>query len=230
MAVNKVIYDGRTIVDLTGDTVTPEKMLSGATAHDKSGAPIEGTIPTFSQALFIKPTTSDQGIPAGVHLGGGATVRGDEKLLPENIKSGVSIFDVLGTFEGEGGGLPSGISAIATGTVTPASDTMTLIVNHNLGVRPNFAAYVVLGDYSTFAKKGAAYASFFYRPSGTSIVLSEKTLSFFYDPTTGTFDSSAQKLNSTQTTTSGQLVAATEGSFLQGREYFWIVAKIDNAL
>ena len=41
--VNKVIYGGRTLIDLTGDTVSPDKLLTGVTAHDKSGAAIEGT-------------------------------------------------------------------------------------------------------------------------------------------------------------------------------------------
>lgn len=45
MAINKVIYGGDTLIDLTGDTVTPDKMLSGYTAHDKSGAAIEGICP-----------------------------------------------------------------------------------------------------------------------------------------------------------------------------------------
>lgn len=41
--VNKVIYGGRTLIDLTGDTVTEADILVGKTAHDKSGALIEGT-------------------------------------------------------------------------------------------------------------------------------------------------------------------------------------------
>lgn len=35
MAINKVIYGGETLIDLTGDTVTADKILSGFTAHDK---------------------------------------------------------------------------------------------------------------------------------------------------------------------------------------------------
>ena len=41
--VNKVIVNGVTKIDLTGDTVTPSTLIKGATAHDKSGAPITGT-------------------------------------------------------------------------------------------------------------------------------------------------------------------------------------------
>lgn len=40
---NKVIYGGTTLIDLTGDTVTAADILTGVTAHDKSGAPITGT-------------------------------------------------------------------------------------------------------------------------------------------------------------------------------------------
>lgn len=40
---NKVIYNGNTLIDLTGDTVTEDKMLYGYTAHDKSGEEITGT-------------------------------------------------------------------------------------------------------------------------------------------------------------------------------------------
>lgn len=45
MANNKVqLADGTVLVDLTEDTVTPQTMLSGTTAHDKSGAQITGTV------------------------------------------------------------------------------------------------------------------------------------------------------------------------------------------
>ena len=41
--VNKVIYGGNTLIDLTGDTVTADKILSGYTAHGASGAPLTGS-------------------------------------------------------------------------------------------------------------------------------------------------------------------------------------------
>ena len=47
MAVNKVVMntsDGaKTLIDLTGDSVTPETLAEGVTAHDSSGAMITGT-------------------------------------------------------------------------------------------------------------------------------------------------------------------------------------------
>lgn len=41
--VNKVIYGGQTLIDLTGDTVAQDQVLSGVTFHDKSGATLTGT-------------------------------------------------------------------------------------------------------------------------------------------------------------------------------------------
>lgn len=43
MAVNKVCINGETILDLSGDSVTPETLLAGATAHNAAGAQIVGT-------------------------------------------------------------------------------------------------------------------------------------------------------------------------------------------
>lgn len=41
--ISKVVYGGKTLIDLTSDTVTADKLLSGVIAHDKSGAAITGT-------------------------------------------------------------------------------------------------------------------------------------------------------------------------------------------
>lgn len=41
--VNKVVIGKETKLDLTADTITPDKLAKGITAHDKSGAPITGT-------------------------------------------------------------------------------------------------------------------------------------------------------------------------------------------
>ena len=43
MAINKIIYDGNTLIDLTGDTITASDLAYGVTAHDNSGSAITGT-------------------------------------------------------------------------------------------------------------------------------------------------------------------------------------------
>lgn len=58
--VNQVIVNGEAIVDLTTDTVSPEKMPFGVTAHDASGAPIEGSVSTGWSALSAGIRASDE--------------------------------------------------------------------------------------------------------------------------------------------------------------------------
>lgn len=44
MAVNKVEYAGKVLLDLTEDTVAEDQLLEGATAHDRSGQRIVGAL------------------------------------------------------------------------------------------------------------------------------------------------------------------------------------------
>lgn len=44
MAVNKVSYSGAVLIDLTSDTVTADKLLSGYTAHNAAGQEITGSL------------------------------------------------------------------------------------------------------------------------------------------------------------------------------------------
>ena len=56
MAINKVVYSGNTLIDLTQDTVTPETLAEGATAHNASGERIVGT---------MSGGGGESGLPAG---------------------------------------------------------------------------------------------------------------------------------------------------------------------
>jgi len=43
MAISKIIYNGKTLIDLTADSVSADKLLTGITAHGKDGSLITGT-------------------------------------------------------------------------------------------------------------------------------------------------------------------------------------------
>ena len=43
MAISKVIYGGETLIDLTADSITADKLLAGETAHGANGDKITGT-------------------------------------------------------------------------------------------------------------------------------------------------------------------------------------------
>ena len=56
MGNSKIVYYGETLIDLTGDTVEPAKLLKGVTAHDKAGDPITGTFEEVTPYAIISVT------------------------------------------------------------------------------------------------------------------------------------------------------------------------------
>lgn len=58
MGRSKVVYGGETLIDLTADTVNANSLLSGVTAHDRSGEQIIGEydVPSGSQTVTANGT------------------------------------------------------------------------------------------------------------------------------------------------------------------------------
>lgn len=52
----------------------------------------------------------------------------------------------IAAIEAGGGGLPDGVTAVATGTFTPATDTVGEFISHGLGVTPTFVYYYAEGS------------------------------------------------------------------------------------
>lgn len=173
MAINKVVYFGETLIDLTSDSVTKETLLSGATAHDKSGAIITGectfdvdsqdataavaeilsgktayargskltgTMPNNgSQTGVISTKAGSVTIKQGYHDGSGKiTIDATEqtKLVPENIRDGVTILGIAGTMSGTEGAQPQ------SKTVTPSTSDQTVLPDTDQGY--NYLSQVVV--------------------------------------------------------------------------------------
>lgn len=137
--INKVVYGGNTLIDLTGDTVAVGTLLSGVTAHDASGAIITGTCDydantsdatavvaevldtkTFYKngskltgtmpnrgavAGTISTVAGEYTVQQGYHDGSGKVAidsTEQAKIIASNIKDGVSILGVTGSYTGEG--------------------------------------------------------------------------------------------------------------------------------
>lgn len=97
--VNKVVYGGNTLIDLTDTTAVAGDVVRGKYFYDASGAKVAGNIQSQAAQTII-PTTVDQTIAAGQYLSGIQTIKGDVNLLAENIADGVTIFGITGTHKG----------------------------------------------------------------------------------------------------------------------------------
>lgn len=83
MEVNKVVYNGDTLLDLTSDTVTPQTLLSGATAHAANGQSISGTVDLNGKADKVANATA--GNFAGLDENGNLTDSGKSASDFDNV-------------------------------------------------------------------------------------------------------------------------------------------------
>ena len=85
------------VIEATGNA-TAADVLADKTFSNDSSAGVSGTM-TNNGAVTITPAASNQPIAEGYHDGEG-TVTGDSDLVADNIKKGVEIFNVTGTYKG----------------------------------------------------------------------------------------------------------------------------------
>jgi hypothetical protein len=158
--VNKVIYGGRILIDLTGDTVSPDNLLNGVTAHDKSGASIKGactwdvdsTDATVAEAEILSGKTA---YARGTKLTGtmpnrGAisqkiTTKAQEVTIPHGYHDGsgkVSI-DTIEQDKLIGNNIRQGVTILGVeGTLEPSSE----VTSQAKSVTPSTELQIVLPD------------------------------------------------------------------------------------
>lgn len=152
MAVSKVIYGGNVLIDLTGDTITKDKLLAGYKAHGADGEVVNGSCAfdvdssgataTAAEILAgkkaavkgamvngtmknngavtgaISAKTEQYTVPQGYHDGSGKVgiaSAEQEKIIPGNIREGVTLLGVTGTMSSTEGATPQAKS------VTPST-------------------------------------------------------------------------------------------------------------
>ena len=144
------VYLGSNAVDMQGGFVTGG--ASGAVLQSKTVSPSEsaqtikadngydglsqvtvnavsrtyvGSGVTKKSAATYTPGTSDQNIASGQYLNGTQTIKGDSNLTAANIKSGVSIFGVTGTYAGGGSSGGSGNNNVEAYAITDTNPSVS---------------------------------------------------------------------------------------------------------
>lgn len=85
--------------EITDATAVAVDILQGKVAYNNSGK-VTGSMATVNGST-ITPSTQDQIIQGNKYLSGNIVVSGSPNLLAENIKSGINIFGVTGSYTGE---------------------------------------------------------------------------------------------------------------------------------
>lgn len=144
------VYLGSDAVDMQGGFVTGG--ASGAVLQSKTVSPSEsaqtikadngydglsqvtvnavsrtyvGSGVTKKSAATYTPSTSNQTIAASQYLSGAQTIKGDANLVAGNIKSGVSIFGVTGTYAGGGSSGGSGNNNVEAYAITDTNPSVS---------------------------------------------------------------------------------------------------------
>ena len=143
------VYLGSNAVDMQGGFVTGG--ASGASLQSKTVSPSEsaqtvkadngydglsqvtvnavsktyvGSGVTKKSAATYTPGTSDQSIASGQYLNGTQTIKGDSNLTAANIKSGVNIFGVTGTYAGGGSSGGNGNNNVEAYAITDTNPSV----------------------------------------------------------------------------------------------------------
>ena len=157
---NKVIIGTEVKIDLSADTITADKLASGVTAHDKSGAPIVGTNDfdvnsqdaTAAVAEILKDKTAyargaklTGTMPNNGSISKEITTLAEEYTVPMGYHDGSGKVKIAETEQAKliPSNLKQGIEVLGvTGTLEPSSN----VTAHAKTVTPTFSTQTVLPD------------------------------------------------------------------------------------
>lgn len=190
MAYNKIIYGNKTLIDLTSDTVTADKMLTGATAHAADGTVITGTCAydvnsTDATVKVAEMLSGKTAYARGSKLTGSMPNNGAVNLTITDLDDSIAI--AQGYHDGSGKvaiaktekdkilaeNIKNGVVILGvTGTLSPASDVTASAVT----VTPKTTAQTILPetgkDYISQVNVAAiAYSESANSAGGTTVTI-----------------------------------------------------------
>ena len=221
----------------TAQIITPDSGydgLSAVTVGAISNTYVGSGVPKKGYQLFT-PTTENQIIQSGQYLTNNQIILGDENLTAENIRKGVSIYDVLGIFEGQNSG---SIAKFATGTFTLSSDNKAdYTVAHNLLEVPTFSLLVLCDDISSQSLV-LPYAIIWQLQVTKTMAIGSSVTTYLMRgsqicySSNGSLSTSAlsDTVSCYATTTTATFKGSSTYKLAAGKTYQWVCAVMDNVV
>lgn len=162
--VNKIIYGGNTLIDLTSDTAVANKVLSGYTFHDASGAPVVGTsefdvdssdcTATVAEVLATKTFAKGGQVLTGTMPNRGSVTgtissKAQEYTIPQGYHDGSGKVGILSTEQAKiiASNIRNGVTILGVeGTMTGSEDVHA----QSKTVTPSTTSQTVLPDTPTY--------------------------------------------------------------------------------
>ena len=160
MAISKVIFGSDVLIDLTGDTVTADKLAHGITAHGKDGEPITGTN-TFDsdtsdataavaeilagKTAYARGSKLTGTMPNNGAVSGTISTKAQEVSIAQGYHDGSGKVSISATEQAKiiAANIKQGVSILGvTGTLEPSSS----VTAQSKSVTPSRSEQVILPD------------------------------------------------------------------------------------